>query len=276
MTLKGLVAAGVTFLLGFVLGCIPGLNDHLRINLWYAIPIGGFLFGFLAGGVQFWWCYRVNEEVSKYLLFCLMLASLVGYASMDYGIYRTTTMSVEGEEGMEDGTYRMSELISFADYMKWKLSSSTWKKNHFDEFTLGATATTLLYFGDLVGAALGTCAMTVILRAKYPYCRPCRMYKRRERQYVIQFAYEEELAKRVLEGIGERIAGGDYAAVLSHVRELAEAHANRKGDMKVSVDHRLCAGCGGATLLGKVQLKKKDIDKLAFVFTKEGEAGSRC
>jgi hypothetical protein len=32
MTVKGLPGALVTFLFGFVLGCIPGLNAHLHWN----------------------------------------------------------------------------------------------------------------------------------------------------------------------------------------------------------------------------------------------------
>ncbi len=272
MTIKGLPAALITFVLGFGLGCVPGLNAHLHWNLWYVVPISGLLFGCLAGGIQFVYCFKVNNEVDKWMIGCLILATVVGYGSVDYGIYRTTTIEIEGVEGMEDGTYKLSELISFTDYMKLNLGSSSVEKDYgTGTIERGAVGTTISYFADLGGAALGTLGVLLLCAGKYPYCRRCAKYKRRQREYVIQFAYEEHLAEAVLGGIRQRIEGGDYEDILSHVRELVGAHSDSKGDMKVSVDHRLCPTCGEATILGKVQRRKgkewNEISELKFEFT---------
>ncbi|MBE0536950.1 MAG: hypothetical protein IH624_14900 [Phycisphaerae bacterium] len=276
MTLKGLPAALITFLLGFVLGCIPGLNAHLHWNLWYVVPISGLVFGLAAGGVQFWYCYKANEEVSKAMMLCLILAAVVGYASVDYGIYRTTSITLEGAEGIEDGTYPLSALMSFTDFMRLNLGSSSVKKDYgAGEMEMGAAATTISYFADLSGAALGTLGALVLAKKKYPYCRQCRKYKRREREYVIQFAFEESLADALLGGVRERIAAADYLSLIAYVRQLAQTHTNSKGDMRVSVDHRLCPGCSEATLLGKVERRKgrewHEISTARFEFTQKAQ-----
>ena len=279
MTFKAFPAALITFVLGFGLGCVPGLNEHLHWNLWYIVPISGVLFGCVAGGIQFLYCFKTNEEVGKWMIACLILATILGYGSVDYGIYRTTTIEVEGAEGIEDGTYKLSELISFTTYMKWNLGSSSIEKDYgAGTIERGAVGTTISYFADLGGAALGTLGVLMLCVAKYPYCGRCRKYKRREREYVIQFAYEEQLAESVLGGIGERIAEGSYEHILSHVRELAGTHSDSKGDMKVSVDHRLCPGCGEATIMGKVERGKgkqwNEISELKFEFTQGAETAA--
>ena len=56
MSAKILPVALLTIALGFVLGYIPGLNEHLHWNLWYVVPVSGLLFGCAVGGLQFFYC----------------------------------------------------------------------------------------------------------------------------------------------------------------------------------------------------------------------------
>lgn len=253
MSFQVVIAAMLSICFGFLLGITPGLNEHLHWNLWYIIPISGLLFGCLCGGFQFWTCYRFDQRITKLIAVYLTLATLVGYGAVDYGIYRSLRIEVSGNENIPDGEYKLKDLISFWQYMKVNLGSSTTKTDYGTEKEYGAMGTTISYIGDLVGADLGSLAVFWICMAKYPYCVPCGKYKKRLRQYTIQFIYTEELLRQILDRFEEFKTGGTVSDMTACCEQLSGQHQDSKGTVRIRIDHRACPSCGEHTMLGVVE-----------------------
>ena len=143
MSIAILPAAVLTLAFGFILGYIPGLNEHLHWNLWYVVPISGLAFGCAAGGMQFLYCFKSNQKLDKYLIFYLCVMALVGFAAVDYGIYKSIVVPVQDVEGIEDGEYKLSEFVSFWEFTKMNLGGSTIQKDYGGTIEMGSVTTTI-------------------------------------------------------------------------------------------------------------------------------------
>ena len=126
--MKLIPAILISLAVGFGLGSIPVVNQHLHWNLWFIIPASGLLFGMGVGFLQFWSCYALNQKVSGLRFIVLALAGLVGYFLVDYGIFLSTTIHLKDVKGLPEGDYKLSDLMSFANYMAWRLGSSRHSK----------------------------------------------------------------------------------------------------------------------------------------------------
>lgn len=214
------------------------------------------------------------------MLLTLSLAAMVGYALVDYGIYFSTSIHLKGVEGLPEGDYKLSDLISFWDYMAWRLGSSTISTRHGAKLLqMEAAGTTLSYIIDLAGSLLGALGSLFICTDKYPYCDRCFQFKRREKKYQVTFKYEENLAQEVFVRISELIQGQIYKDIVSYFRELSDRHHEKKGNVRITVDQRFCRRCREASIIGKVyRLKGSEWDEvsdLSFSFTSQpGEHSS--
>ncbi len=258
-------------LFGLLLGYIPWVNEHLHFYFWF-IPVSGLMLGAFVGYVQFWICYRLNRHIDKVAAVTLALAATFAYVAVDVGIYRSTTVPVRNVPGVPDGNHALSELISFGDYMKSRLGSTTLSGRRGNDTEVGATGTTIMYFLDLLiafGAAFGTLLGHAQIR---PFCSHCARYKVRERQLLVQLTYDEELVKEIYGQINERMEAADYAGLVNYLSDLVGKGEAKKGDWRIKVDQRFCPGCREATLLGTTQQKNKsnewnEVSELAFTFT---------
>lgn len=159
-----------SLILGFGLGFVPGLNEHLHWNLWFILPISGFFFGMVAGLIQFGTCYALDRKLRIWAVIIFSLAAAAGYALVDYGTYRSTTVHLSDAAVFPEGDYRLPDLIPFRDYMLWRLGSSTVFTRHGTRlYDRGTTGTTLSYFVDLVGAILGALCGLLTGVEEYPY-----------------------------------------------------------------------------------------------------------
>jgi hypothetical protein len=266
-------AAFFSLVFGFVLGSIPGLNENLHWNLWYIVPISGLLFGCAMGGLQFAYCFRVNQRIKGGVIVCLVIAALLGYGAVDYGIYRSITTIVEGHEEIIDGEYKLSELISFWQYMKINLGGTTVKSNTGETIEMGSTGATISYIADLIGAAAGGFCILLVCRDKYPFCANCERYKRREKKYEVKLAFDEQKMDEIFERMNKLIEAGVYTDLTGYCRQLASDHNDRKGDIKINIDQRYCSSCLEATILGIVYRKSggkwQELKDLKFSFTSQ-------
>lgn len=279
MSVKILPIAFLTVAFGFVLGYIPGLNQHLHWNLWYVVPISGLLFGFAVGGLQFLYCFKTHQQVHGFLIFYLAAMALVGFATVDYGIYKSVVIPIQGVEGIPDGEYQLSEIITFWQYTKLNLGSSNIKTRYgTDTMEFGAVGTTISYVADLLGATLGTLGVLVGCRKTYPFCQPCQRYKQREQKYDILFKFDQSLADELLKGIYEQMESGFYSQIVAHLKTLASNHHDKKGDIKISVDQRCCPSCYEATFLGSVHRKGSrdwnEVEELKFQYDTQPEVAA--
>jgi hypothetical protein len=243
----------------------------LHWNLWCEVPISGLLFGCLCAGLQFRLCYRFDQRITKLIVVYLTAATLFGYIAVDYGIYRSLRIEVKNNQTIPDVEYKLKDLISFWQYMKVNLGSSSVKTDYGSEKEYGAIGTTLSYAGDLAGAGLGSIVLFWICMAKYPYCIPCRKYKKRMQQYLVQFVHSEELLQQILGQLAAAQTGGDAEVMRACCGQLSQQHRAPKGTARIRVDHRACPSCGENTFLGIVERRSGndwfEEKKLYFTYT---------
>ncbi len=131
-----------SLILGVGLGFVPGLNERLHWNLWFILPISGFFFGMVAGLIQFGTCYALDRRIGRWAFIIFSLAATAGYALVDYGTYRSTTVHLDDAGALPDGDYGLPDLITFRDYMSWRLGSSTVFTRHGTRlYDMGTTGT---------------------------------------------------------------------------------------------------------------------------------------
>ncbi len=267
MSIRLIPALLLTAVVGFVLGSIPGLNEHLHWNLWYVVPISGVIFGAMAGAIQIGVCYGLNAKAMGSNLVFLLAASVVGYVAIDYGIYHAQTVPVQDIEGIPDGEYSLSEMVTFGEYMKWRLGSSSVSTKHGDDaFEMGGTATTITFIVDLLGVLLASLGVLVIFHETHPFCDRCARYKRREQKFEIPFADGGSEADEVRTAIVGRIEEGDFGGLIDYLRDAAASRDVKKPKLRISVDQRVCRRCGETTLLGKEEVLSGDGWQETFKF----------
>jgi hypothetical protein len=261
--------------IGFGLGCVPVVNEHLHWNLWYIVPVSGLILGLAIAWIQFAICYRINQKVAGVSLVVLAAAAMIAYASVDYGIYFTMKITITGVEEIPDGEYRIRDLMTFTQFMKLNLQGSTVSDGPglSGGTEIGATGTTISYIADLLGALLGAGGLLYYFSEKRPYCDRCGKYKEQQDKYQIFFAHEENLVKEIFGRLAELKEKGVYEDMSSYCSELAEQHPGAEGDVKVVVEQRLCPDCREATILGNVyrygKKEWKEISELGFSLNSE-------
>lgn len=246
--------AVVGLLLGFCLGCIPGLNEHLHWNLGFIIPFSGLVFGSISATIGFFICYRLNVKVDMEEIVILTTAAVLGYAAIDYGIYITSTITVSKIEGLRDGVYRLQNLMTFAQYMKWRLGSSSigYVGINTKLFKMGTAGTTISYIADLGGAFMGSFLSLLYNIRIYPYCDQCLKFKERAKKLTIFVADTENQGSNILDNIRDLIKKGICEDLVSRCEQLSNEHGVEKGNVKIIIDHRFCPQCKKASIVGSV------------------------
>jgi hypothetical protein len=249
----------VSLVIGFSLGSIPGLNQYLHWNLWVILPVSGLMLGMGLGWTQFFGCYVLNQPVNGWRTVGLALAASASYVAVDFGIYHSTAIPMKGVNGLPDGEYRLAELVSFPQYMQWRLGSSNVMTQHGTKiFEMGAAATTISFVVDLAGAFAGAGGMLLVAASMYPYCAPCARFKSRAKKHVITFRYDEKRVQEMLGQIAAHVRTGSCADLVAYLEELSMQVHDQKGDMRITTDERQCSLCGEVTILGSVARRRKD------------------
>lgn len=242
---------------GVVLGCLPFINEHLHWNLWYVLPISGLIFGLAAGWIQFGYLFNVNQRLTNTAMIVLVIFAVLGYASVEYGIYRTVKIPVEGHKSIPDGEYNISRLMTFGQFMKWSYAETPWS--------------VISYIVDLTGAALGAAAVLLLCRDKYPFCILCTVYKERRRKYTMCLKFDTDKLDEAVRGIEEIVSRSKPEELAEYCEKINGNYAGANVDAMIRIDQRYCAICNESTFLGKISRRKgkewNDIDDLKFVFT---------
>lgn len=236
MSIKMVPSVIVSIFFGFLLGSIPFLNEYLHWNIWYIIPISGFIFGALVGFLQFWMCFPVNQKAIGWSMFIFSCVGVVSYIAVDYGIYKSLDIEMPFMEA-----FRIA-FKSFGD----KLS----------------------YFVDLLGAFIGNLGCLYVWTEKYPFCDQCKIYKKRESKYEILILETEALLSDILRRINEYIIQDNLSELISYIKELDVFHNNATANKRIIVDHRYCPKCNAVTIIGTVSKREdndwSEVDNLNF------------
>jgi hypothetical protein len=189
----------------------------------------------------------------------LALATTVGYLGTDFGTYWTTTVEIEPGGEFEAGEYRLRDLIGFEGYMRARFASSSidlrpGRSESDSTVELGATASTVSFGVDLLGAWLGSFLTLMGAARGAPYCDRCRRYKNRVGRSEIPL--DEGVAVETLDEFQEHVAGGSYEAVVSFLNGVAKRETPQELVLKISTDERICPGCNEATLTCRVMRRQ--------------------
>lgn len=266
------IAAVASIGLGFVLGSTPGLNEHLHWNLWYILPVSGLLFGCLCGAIQFLILFFGNQRALSIVKVILVISAVTGYLAVDYGIYRSMTFEISGQEGIQDGRYKLSELITFEQYLRINLGSTSTTTRSGMDIEFGAVGSTISYIADLLGAALGTLGVLLMCYEVYPYCLSCRKYKKHQKRYLLEFVNENNLLNTILSRFHELGKAAVHQDILAYCTELQQQYQSKVADTRIQISQRACPVCAETTFLGDVSQKnsKKEwttINELKFCLT---------
>ena len=272
-----LFAPLVAIAAGVGIGCIPVVNENLHWNIWFVVPISGFVLGLGFGWLQFGVAWKLGTSVRGMTTVLMGAAAVAAYLGTDLGTWLTLIVPVAGVDGIPDGDYPLRELVSFGAYMNANLESSSISgpgSSGGGALEFGMMGTTISFFADLAGCAAGAVAGLWIGADAIPFCERCARYTQREQLQEIALA--EETAVEQLDRLQEIAARGDYGEIVAFLNETAKAAGPEQSSLKIRADERVCRGCNQATLLGKVLRKQrnewKEIDELAFrVASSQGE-----
>lgn len=250
------LAAAVAFAIaaGIGLGSVPGLNENLHLNFWFVIPVSGGIVGGLLGLGQFGVMRAFGRPVHGAAIGLLALSCAVGYASTEVGIYHSTSLDIEDENGEMHFGVPLAELVTFREYIDVTLSSSSYESSRSSmTVEYGRTGTMLTWGVDLLGSFIVALGALMMMSGKTPFCHRCDVYKRKNQKILMVF--DAEKAIEVLEPIHASTAECDYPGLIAILTEAAKNEPPAKSEqaVKIHADERVCPGCNEATLLGTVE-----------------------
>jgi ribosomal protein S27AE len=147
--------------------------------------------------------------------------------------------------------------MTFIEYMRWALSGSTigtpiGEPAGLNTFKLGATGTTISYIADIAGVLTGALIAMLSLPQLFPYCDRCGRFTKREQRFEMFIINIENLADKIIADIKDLINKGVPENVLACCEQLAEQYHVKNGNVKITVDHRICPQCKGISIVGTV------------------------
>lgn len=273
-----LIPIGLGILVGIALGAVPVVNEHLHWMLWYVIPITAFAFGMLVGWAQFRAAFLLNIRLRSAAVLLVALGCTAGYGATDFGIYLTTSVPIEGVEGVEDGEYALRDILSFGEYMRTRLDSTTMSslKRRDESTDFGSTGTKVFFVIDLLGAFLGSLGILMVMAGESTFCEPCGAYRRRTAKLNLPLAGDDAEVQNAVEQLHALANQGSYGDVAAHLKTLS---ADESAPVKVVAEERQCRDCGGLSLIAKVERKEgnewKPVEGLHYVLESQRMEPSR-
>jgi hypothetical protein len=266
------LVAAASVALGFAIGCIPVVQEHLHLNIWIIVPVSGLILGMGFGWLQFQGCLILGKRVTTKIAICLAVVSVVAYLATEVGTYATLKVQISGVETLPDGKYKISSLFSFSDYMSNRLGATTIKSLRGQATVeIGGKVKKVSFAVDLLGAVLGALGTLLVLIAQHPFCAPCNVYKKRHHLYNIRPEPDETTLRGVINSIGEVCKKQSHGELVRLLRMLESTHQDKTSHIHISADSRYCPDCREATILGKVLRLEgnawKEISDLAFSAT---------
>lgn len=266
--MKVLIVAALSVALGFGIGCIPFVQEHLHWNLWFVIPISGLILGMGLGWLQFMGCFVLGTRVTMRTACFFALVAVVAYLATEVGTYFTLKMAVSNIEGIPDGEYRVASLISLEDYFTNRLGAQKIEAGSGGGIEMGATGTTLSFIADLIGAGLGALAALALMIPKYPFCAGCSVFRRRSKLYSIRPHPDQTTLQTVLTSIATVCQAQDHRGLVQLLGSLEREQQVKTSHILITADERMCPKCRESVIVGTVSKQQgnewKEIADLAF------------
>jgi hypothetical protein len=266
--MKFLLLIVLTLLIGFGLGATPGLNENLHWNLWFIIPVSGLILGMALGWLQFFGAYAMNLKIQGGVAWMLATAAAAAYLATEFGFYYTTSIPVAGVDGLPDGDYGLSQLLTFREYLAMTLESTSYEGQGSLDYEYGGAATKLTYLVDIIGCFGAAFLTRLTVSSNYPYCDRCNLYKKRDTKFEVKMQAGDEAAES-FSNLLNLIADQNYQQITSYLKELS-GKSDKDGDVMITADQRYCTSCKEASIVGRVFKNSgrewTEVDDLVFQF----------
>lgn len=209
-------------------------------TLWFVIPAGAMLSGFLAAsgflaGARLWHC-----RPSLPLLATMVLASVGSYVTIHWLDHRF--MRIEG--------IRVADYVPFGEYLRVATSHQSLRVHLARVGTLGGPPMELGKLGygysalQVLGFAVGAVAIHAHLAAS-PYCDACQRYFSGKLKTVRYWADRAALQSFVGRFLGLVQAGSVFEAISAHAVEAGEETFDSKAHfLATAVRTWECRACG--------------------------------
>lgn len=251
----GLIGSIATAIVVVLFNQWTGWEIH-SLSILFIIPIGGILLG--AGGAGGFFLGRklTNTKMLKIDYIIAIALGLLTFFGVNYIAYSNTYISVDSNDEIKilnqfsqptDYT-SISQFITFGDYMNMINSSSTHQFRYKgavkvgDEFEVGETTTTILFYIQLLGVLLGSLAMALFL-AGSKYCDKCKKYYKNK----VLKSFDLEKFDEYVELINKNIKNG-----ISLKKSINEFKGYDSKDKKYGqIELLYCPSCHDSYLLIK-------------------------
>lgn len=251
----GLIGSIATAIVVVLFNQWTGWEIH-SLSILFIIPIGGILLGMGGAGGFFLGRRLTNTKMLKIDYIIAIALGLLTFFGVNYIAYINTYISVDSNDEIKilnqfsqptDYT-SISQFISFGDYMNMINSSSTHQFRYKgavkvgDEFEVGETTTTILFYIQLLGVILGSLAMALFL-ADSKYCDKCKKYYKNK----VLKSFDLEKFDEYVEIINKNIKNG-----ISLKKAINELKGYNSKDKKYGqIELLYCPSCHDSYLLIK-------------------------
>lgn len=230
------------------------------LSILFIIPIGAILLGMGGAGGFFFGRKLTNTKMSKIDYIIAIIFGLSTFLLINYISYRNTYITV-GLNDEIDIQYQftqpkeyisISKLIKFGEYINMVTSSSSHQLRYKgfmkigDEFEVGKTPTTILFYVKILGASLGGLATALFLVGS-EYCEKCKKYYK----YKVLKTFDLENFDEYAKDINKNIENGIL------LKEAIDAFKNDIPENKQygQIELTYCPDCYNGYLLFKFFIK---------------------
>lgn len=167
--ISGLIGAIVTAVIVVFINQLTGWEIH-SLNILFIIPIGGIILGIVGASGFFFGKKFANAKTSKLDYVIAIFLGLLTFFSVNYISYTNTYISRDsGSEAsilyqfsQPTDYVSLSTYMSFGEYMNEKTSSSA-NQLAGVEFETGETATTILFYVQILGVLFGSLMLALAI-----------------------------------------------------------------------------------------------------------------
>lgn len=252
--------------LGLGLGCVPWLHDFLHTTVWFVLPVGGGLVGFVLGMALFALCWFSGFYPTRTALLVAFLGGMAAYLMAEIGIWLTREISVHGIAGLPDGQHAVRELLPFTEYLRLMLQASTHEFVRGSGMTMeaGPVVTEAGWAANVLGAGFFAFVLLWTSSKGAPYCQKCGAYMRRQRRYRIKPDPGSSGLREALAPLLEAGRRNDYDGLARALNAGEQAPQVKDTFIEIFAEERVCRGCSAAVIQGRVMQNLDELSQYAF------------
>lgn len=221
--------------IGYAIGATPIINTFLSLNILFIIPVGGFLLGMVISYPVSILFLKSNLLVRGRDAIFVGMISCLAYLAADFSAYRNLKIN------FEDKKYSISELISFPEYMQYRLDKSSYKFSRSDTEIKVSSNTTKIFYGLHLFGAFLSCLILLGLMSEKTFCSRCSKYYNPFKKQSFLFNNKENFLMFYDEMV-KNIKNNAFNYFVSTLSQTATKSSD-KDFLKLEVALENCKGC---------------------------------